>query len=111
MKASTDLPLALQREALREKIQAQRLLIAEQLGPAPKNDTRYPRSKTMQFLTRRPGMAVTLLAEGAAMLLGARYTRSVTAAMAVARIVRSASNAGPRVAGVEQTARERSATS
>lgn len=111
MKASTDSPLALKREALREQIQAQRLLIAEQLGPTAQNDTRYPRSRTMQFLTQRSGMAVTLLAEGAAMLLGARYARSVTAAMAVARIVRSASGAGPRVARAEQTARERSATS
>lgn len=93
MTSTTDVPLVEQRQALREKMQAQRQLIADKLGPAAEANGSYPRSKTMRFLTRRPGMAVALLAEFAALLLGARYAKSITAALALARIARSASRA------------------
>jgi hypothetical protein len=90
MTSPTELPLVEQRQALREKMLAQRELIARQLGSAPEVTSGYPRSKTMRFLTQRPGLVVTLLAEGAALLVGARYAKSMTAVMAMARIMRSA---------------------
>ncbi len=83
-----------QRRLLREKIRSQRQLIAEQLGPEPETNGGYPRSRTMRFLTGRPGLSVTVLAELAALFMGARYSKSVTAAMALARIVRSAAGNG-----------------
>lgn len=95
MTSITDVPLGEQRRALRERMRAQRRLIAEKLGPAPATSSGYPRSRTMRFLTQRPGLAVTLLAEFAALLVGARYAKSMTAVLALARIVRSASGAGP----------------
>lgn len=90
MTSPPELPLAEQRRALREKMREQRQLIAEQLGPAPDANGSYPRSKTMRFLTQRSGLVATLLAEGAAFLVGARYAKSMTAVMALARIVRAA---------------------
>ena len=101
--------LAEQRMALREKIRAQRQLIAGKLDPATEDQRSYPRSNIMRFLTKRPGLSVTLLAELAALLLGPRYARSMAAFMAVARIVRTASNGGPRARSAERTADERSA--
>ncbi len=95
MTLSIEVPLVEQRQALRERMRAQRQIIAKQLSPAPEFDGGYPRSKTMRFLTRRPGLAVTLLAEFAALLAGARYVKSMTAASAVARIVRFASSPRP----------------
>jgi hypothetical protein len=102
MTSTTDVPLIEQRQALREKMQAQRQLIADQLGPAPEANGSYPRSKTMRFLTRRPGMAVAMLAEFAALLVGARYAKSLAAILALARIARSASNASPVGPSVER---------
>jgi hypothetical protein len=86
-----------QRAALREKIRAQRQLIADQLGPGSADNGSYPRSKTMRFLTRRPGMAVALLAELAALLVGAHYAKSMNAILALARIART--TAGARTGG------------
>ena len=91
MTPPAELPLVEQRRMLREKMRAQRQLIAEQLGPAPDANGSYPRSKTMRFLTRQSGLAVTLLAEGAALLVGARFARSMRAVTAMARIARAAS--------------------
>jgi hypothetical protein len=94
-----DVPIEQQRQALRERIRAQRGLIAEQLGPPPDaGDGSYPRSKTMRFLTRSPAMAVTVLAELAALVAGTRHAKAATAVMAISRIVRSAANGsgGPR---------------
>ncbi|MEX1993943.1 MAG: hypothetical protein WD929_04710 [Steroidobacteraceae bacterium] len=102
--------LAGQRMALREKIRAQRQLIAGKLDSAAEARRSYPRSNIMRFLTKRPGLSVTLLAELAALLLGPRYARSLAAFMAVARIVRTASNGGPRTGTAERPAGERSAT-
>lgn len=103
--------LAEQRLALREKIRAQRQLIAEQLDPTSDEQRSYPRSNIMRFLTKRPGLSVTLLAEFAALLLGARYAKSMAAFMAVARIVRSASDSGTHSRPAERGAGERSAIS
>lgn len=96
MTSTTDMTLAEQRQALRQQLQAQRRLIAGQLGPAPEGNGAYPRSKTMRFLTRRSALAATLLAELVALLVGARYVKSMTAVQAMARIVRSASIAKRR---------------
>lgn len=90
MTSPPELPLAEQRQALRAKMREQRQLIAEQLGPAPDANGSYPRSKTMRFLTQRSGLVATLLAEGVALLVGARYAKSMTAVMALARVVRAA---------------------
>lgn len=88
--------LAERRLALRERIRAQRQLIAERLDPAPDDRQSFPRSNVMRFLTKQPGLSVTLFAELAALLLGPRHARSIAAFMAVARIVRSAADSVPR---------------
>ena len=81
---------------LRGRLQAQRNVIAEQLGP-PDDDHGYPRSKLMKFLTRRPGVAITTIAELVALFAGARHRRAVTAALAISRIMRSSAfNGGTR---------------
>ncbi len=98
MMSPEHLPLVEQRQALRKKMRVQRERIARELSHVPAANTGYPRSKTMRFLTRQRGVAVTLLAESAALLLGARYAKSMTAVMAIARIMRSAGarkRAGP----------------
>ena len=97
-------PLEEQRRALRERIRAQRELIAEQLGPPPKKaDGAYPRSKLMRFLTRRPAVAVTVLAELAGLVAGSRHAKAATAVTALSRIARSASASGSRRARAERT--------
>ncbi len=94
MTSGPQVPLTEQRRLIREKMRAQRELIADQIGPEPEADGGYPRSRTMRFLSSKPGLAVTVLAELASLLVGARYARTVTAAMALARIVRSATGNG-----------------
>jgi len=98
-----DVPIEQQRQALRERIQAQRSLIAEQLGPPPEADGSYPRSKTMRFLTHSPAMAVTVLAELAALVAGTRHAKAATAVMAISRIVRSAAANGSGRPRAERT--------
>lgn len=80
---------------LRGRLQAQRQVIAEQLGP-PEDDQGYPRSKLMKFLTRRPSVAITTIAELVALFAGARHGRAVTAALAISRIMRSGAFNGSR---------------
>ncbi len=80
-----------QREILRRKLLTQRILIARQIDPSPAESNVYPRSMTMRFLTQRPELALKLLAEFAAMMVGARFFRSMNTALAVARILKSAS--------------------
>lgn len=80
---------------LRGRLQAQREIIAEQLGP-PEDQQGYPRSKLMKFLTRRPGVAITTIAELVALFAGARHGRAVTAALAISRIMRSGTFNGSR---------------
>jgi hypothetical protein len=98
-----DVPIEQRRQALRERIRAQRSLIAEQLGPPPEADGSYPRSKTMRFLSRSPAMAVTVLAELAALIAGTRHAKAATAVMAISRIVRSAAANGSGRPRAEQT--------
>ena len=83
-------------DAIRSRLQAQRRVIAEQLGPVPDDDA-YPRSKLMKFLTRRPSVAITTIAELVALFAGAGHGRAVTTALAISRIMRSAAfNSGAR---------------
>jgi hypothetical protein len=92
-----EVPIEQQRQALRERIRAQRGLIAEQLGPPPEaGDGSYPRSKTMRLLTRSPAMAITVVAELAALIAGSRHAKAATADMAISRNVRSAANGSGR---------------
>lgn len=82
-KAST---LAEQRAELRQKISAQRRVIALRIDPPESAAPRaYPRSRTMQFLTQRSG----LLLQVAAAVLGRRAIGSITKSLAVAKVLRS----------------------
>jgi len=103
MTSATNISLVAQRQALREKLLAQRQLIANQLDHTTEVDNSYPRSKTMRFLTRRPALAVALLTGLAALLGGARSVKSLTAILAVARIVGSTSITGPRRVSAPRT--------
>lgn len=76
MNASTKVSFVEQRQTLRQQLLAQRQLIAHQLGPAPEVNSGYPRSMTMRFLTRRPGLATSLFVEIATLLIGARFIKS-----------------------------------
>jgi len=96
MNPKPDVSIEEQRDALRKRMQLQRQVIAEKLGPPPEMDTGYPRSKTMRFLTRRPGLAATVLAELFGLIVGAHHAKAVTAATALSRIVRAASGNGAR---------------
>lgn len=90
MSPKPDLTLPEQRLALQQRLRAQRQMIAQQLGPAPRMDTGYPRSMTMRFLTRQPALVTGLLAQAAAVLFGARYFKSLSASLALAKLVRAA---------------------
>lgn len=85
-----DMPLCEQREALRHLMRKQRQLIAYQFIEATTVDDAYPRSMTMRFLKQHS--SAKLLAEVATMLIGARYFRSITKALALARIVKTISS-------------------
>lgn len=74
MTSTTDVSLIEQRQTLRQRLLAQRLLIMRQLGP-PSVEGGYPRSMTMRLLTRQPALASRLLLAAAA-LLARRWTRS-----------------------------------
>lgn len=89
MKSATKDGLAKQREALRQRIQAQRQLLAQQLEPAPTVISRYPRSMTMRFLTSQPALAARLLTEFAEFTIGVRHARQIATVLTVAGILRS----------------------
>lgn len=77
-------------ETLRRLLQRQRLLIAQQLGPTPRTaNSGYPRSMTMRFLIRRSDLVARLLVELATLLIGARFMKSINAAMNFSRIART----------------------
>ena len=82
-------PLAEQRQALRQKIRSQRQLIARQLGPDREVNTAYPRSNIMRFFVQRPGLGGKLVAELATVLIGARFIKSMGAAIGFAKRVSS----------------------
>lgn len=71
MSSTPDLSLIEQRQSLRERLQAQRQVIAEQLGPESAMPGSYPRSRTMRFLTQQPALIIRLLI-GLASLLRTR---------------------------------------
>jgi hypothetical protein len=59
--AALERALLEQRELLRGELQAQRELIARQLGAAPGMETAFPRSHTMRLLATRPLQVARLL--------------------------------------------------
>lgn len=66
-------PYEIQRQSLRLRLQANRLTLAQEMsGQLPASDDRFPRSNTMRFLSRTPGIASFLVAEVAPFVLG-RY--------------------------------------
>lgn len=80
-----------QREMLRQRLQAQREQLAEQLQPSKEIADSYPRSMTMRFLTQQPELATRLLTGLATLFLGARLLKSMTATLALMRVLRSVS--------------------
>jgi len=54
--------LSEQRQALCLQLQAQRRLIAQQLGSGPTAPRDFPRSMTMRLLGQRPGTLISLVA-------------------------------------------------
>jgi hypothetical protein len=61
MSSITGTPLVEQRLSLRRRLQAQRRVIAEQLGQESGMNGSYPRSRTMRFLTQQPALIIRLL--------------------------------------------------
>ncbi|RPH68205.1 MAG: hypothetical protein EHM83_00060 [Burkholderiales bacterium] len=77
-----------QRRELRQQLLAQREQIARQLHPAPQGINRYPRSKTMRFLTRWKALPIGVVAGAARFLPGGRVTASLVTAITLAQAVR-----------------------
>jgi len=71
MSSITDTPLVEQRLSLRRRLQAQRQVIAQQLGQESEMNGSYPRSRTMRFLTQQPALIIRVLV-GLATLLRTR---------------------------------------
>jgi hypothetical protein len=68
-------PYELQRQSLRLRLQANRLMLAQKPSgqfQLPVDDDEFPRSLTMRFLSSNPGIVTFLVAEVAPFLLG-RY--------------------------------------
>ena len=80
-----------QRETLRKRLLAQRQQLADQLQPSTEIADSYPRSVTMRFLTQQPELATRLLTGLATLLMGARLLKSMTATLALVRVLRSVS--------------------
>lgn len=94
MTTGSEPSLAAQRESLREQLHTQRRLIAQHITPATTaSRSRYPRSRTMRLLTQRPALMGRLLAGLGTLLVGARFVGSVTAALALVKMLRAASAA------------------
>ncbi len=92
IKQSPILSLVEQRELLRRKLRAQRVLITEQLAPPQAENSTYPRSNIMRFLNQRPGLAGKLAFEFAALLAGGRFIKSISKAVGFAKILQSTLN-------------------
>jgi hypothetical protein len=90
MTSTTELSLIEQRRVLRQKMAAQRQVIARQLTPSLATNSGYPRSATMRFLTGRPALTAGLLAGLAGLLMRARFFKSITGALGMLKRVRSA---------------------
>jgi hypothetical protein len=85
----TPMSLVERRQTLRLQLLAQRQLIAQRLEIAPTGSGEYPRSMVIRFLVQRPALAGTLFAGLGTLLVGTRFFRSMTTALALARILRS----------------------
>ena len=81
-----------QRDALRQKMQQQRELIAMKLGPDRTERPAFPRSNTMRFFYDRPGLATKLAVEVASVLVGARIFKSVAKTVGFAKMVQTLLN-------------------
>jgi hypothetical protein len=71
MSSITDTSLVEQRQSLRRRLQAQRQVIARQLGQESRMNASYPRSRTMRFLSQKPALMIRLVV-GLATLLRTR---------------------------------------
>lgn len=80
------------REALRQKMHAQRQLIATQMGPDSDGRPAFPRSNTMRFFYERPGLASKIAIELASVLVGARIIKSLGKTVGFAKIIQTALN-------------------
>lgn len=80
------------REALRQKMQAQRQLIAAKMGPDSDGRPVFPRSNTMRFFYDRPGLASKIAIELASVLVGARIIKSLGKTVGFAKIIQTALN-------------------
>jgi hypothetical protein len=69
MSSTPDISLVEQRQSLRRRLQAQRQVIAQRLGPESGMNGSYPRSRTMRFLTQRPAPIIRLLVGLATLLM------------------------------------------
>jgi hypothetical protein len=69
MSSTTAISLVEQRQSLRRRLQAQRQVIAQQLGPESGMHGSYPRSRTMRFLTQQPALTIRLLVGLATLLM------------------------------------------
>jgi type VI protein secretion system component VasF len=67
--STTALSLVEQRQSLCRQLQAQRQVIALQLGPESDKRDSYPRSRIMRFVTQRPAAIIRLLAGVATLLM------------------------------------------
>lgn len=74
--------------ALQQRMRLQRTLISRQLQPLEPVAQRLPRSLTMQFLRRHPGLASQLLNQGITLLVGGRMLRTVSLALLLGCAVR-----------------------
>lgn len=73
---------------LRQQLQVQREQIVRQLHPTPRAINRYPRSKTMRFLTRWNALPIGAVAGAARFLPGGRLVAPLVTAYALTRAVR-----------------------
>jgi len=87
-KPETTLSLLKKRELLRLEMRIQRQIIAQRLGPERQENTGYPRSQTMRFLTERPALVAKIALQLATVFAGAGFVKSMTSAIGVARIFR-----------------------
>ena len=69
MSSTAAISLFEQRQSLRRRLQAQRQLIAQQLGSESGMNGSYPRSRTMRFLTQQPALTLRLLVGLATLLM------------------------------------------
>lgn len=88
MTTPTSRALEAQRLELRQQLLAQREQIVRQLHPVPQATNRYPRSKTMRFLTRWRVLPIGVVAGAARFMPGGRLAASLVTAITLAQAVR-----------------------